>query len=138
MNYEQFKQLAENKTVEEIIKIIRKADELKVKNTYYNTYTIYTKDNVAIAREGSVNNAKAPLRLIGEGRALSIEAKQAKKANAELRQQTKENATDLIGKTIWGKEIINAEIEGEEIKITIAGGKTYGFKNINKLNSLIK
>lgn len=139
MNYKQFKQLANNKTVDEIIKIIRKNPEkFKIKNTYYNTYTICTKDNVAIAKEGSVNNAKAPLRLIGEGRALSIEAKQAKKAAAELRRQTEDNVTSFIGKTIWGKEIINAEVEGEEIKITIVGGKTYGFKNINKLNSLIK
>ena len=139
MNYEQFKQLAENKTVEEIIKIIRKSvDGLKIKNTYYSTYTIFTEDNVAIAKEGSVNNAKAPLRLIGRGRALSIEAKQAKKADAELRQQFKENVTDFVGKTIWGKEIINAEVEGDEIKITIESGKTYGFKNINKLNSLVK
>lgn len=135
MNYEQFKQLAENKTVEEIIKIINSNPEnLNLKNTYYNTYTIFTEDNVAIAKSGSVDNAQAPMRLTSNSYALSIEAKEAEKAA----QQTKENVTDFIGKTIWGKEIINAEVEGEEIKITIAGGKTYGFKNINKLNSLVK
>ncbi len=135
MNYEQFKQLAENKTVEEIIKIINSNPEnLNLKNTYYNTYTIFTEDNVAIAKGGSVDNAQAPMRLTSNSYALSIEAKEAEKAA----QQTKENATDFIGKTIWGKEIINAEVEADEIKITIAGGKTYGFKNINKLNSLVK
>lgn len=135
MNYEQFKQLAENKTVEEIIKIINSnLENLNLKNTYYNTYTIFTEDNVAIAKGGSVDNAQAPMRLTINSYALSVEAKEAENAA----QQTKENVADFIGKSIWGKEIINAEVEGDEIKITIAGDKTYGFKNINKLNSLVK
>lgn len=146
MNYNEFKQANAGKSIEEILNFIRKSD-FDGKKTYYNTYTIFTADGVAIAQEGEANNAAAPLRLKKAAYEFSAEAKKSQENFAKIREEKNELAKDfdlekVKNSQIWGNDIFSAEKVGEAIKITLAtksgkkSAKTYTFLDLGKLAKL--
>ena len=132
MTYEEFKKLAEGKSADEIMNIVHSniADGLTVRAVYYNTWKVFTSDGVALVKGGSTNNATAPARLLHDAFKLSTDYAEQTKAVEGVNPET------LIGKIIWNKVIVNAKQRDGKIFVTV-GGKSYGFRNINKLMSLV-
>nr|DAP05207.1 MAG TPA: hypothetical protein [Caudoviricetes sp.] len=134
MTYEEFKKLAEGKSADEIMNIVHSnvADGLTVRKVYYNTWKVFTSDGVALVKGGSTNNATAPARLLHDAFKLSTDYAEQTKVVEGI------NPELLIGKMIWNKVILDAKQSAGKIFVTISGGKSYGFRNIDKLMSLVK